>query len=368
MASPAPLSRRMPRSAGNDASVEGIDRLLERTALVPQRLGQRRKNEPVNLPLVAEAHLGFRRMDVHVYFVVRHVEEKDDRRKAVPRDERLICLCDRMGENTVADISPIHEIELHVPVRPGLIPARSVAVDLRAAHRELNRYEIGEQVRAEHDLDALAETRRRIRQNVSPALPEDESRFGKGKSIPLNDGDDPPDFRLAAPQKLPARREVEEEILDDHFRSLVSRQGGVSHKRFAAKRELPGHFLVAGAGAYRQHADGPDTRERLAPESEGAGAFDILDARDLARREALDRDGELMCRDAVAVIFDPDGGLSPVDELYRYACGARIQRIFDEFLHGARGALDHLARGYLRSNLRKQSLNGSHTSSAAKAS
>ena len=99
-------------------------------------------------------------------------------------------------------------------------------------------------------------------------------------------------------------------------------------------------LLAGGDGEPRHRGDG---RQGLATKSE-RGDVEEIAVRQFGCRVALDGQIEVVGAHARAVVDDPDQPPSAAFQHDFDTGRTGIERVLDEFLHGGRRALDHLAR------------------------
>ena len=94
-----------------------------------------------------------------------------------------------------------------------------------------------------------------------------------------------------------------------------------------------------------QMRNGRDGGERFAAEAERADGGQIGSGAELARRVAQKGGGQLVGRDAAAVVCDAQIGQPAVLQLDGDVPRARVDGVFQKLLDNARGTLDDLASG-----------------------
>ena len=94
-----------------------------------------------------------------------------------------------------------------------------------------------------------------------------------------------------------------------------------------------------------QVRNGRDGGERFAAEAERADGGQIGGGAELARRVAQKGGGQLVGRDAAAVVRDAQIGQPAVLQLDGDVPRARVDGVFQKLLDNARGTLDDLAGG-----------------------
>src|SRR5439155_26270827 len=97
------------------------------------------------------------------------------------------------------------------------------------------------------------------------------------------------------------------------------------------------------AGGDRDSRDRGDRSERLAAKSHAADAFEVLQAADLARGVARERERQVVARYAGAVVLDLDALRAALLERHGDAARVRVEAVLEQLLEHRRGPLDHLA-------------------------
>ena len=177
--------------------------------------------------------------------------------------------------------------------------------------------------------------------------------------VPDGKADVGPGQRVAA-HRLDAVRQFGGVALEE----LAPRRGGVKQLAHldcgahAARRrlQLAGAPVqqpavgLGGLGAARAQAElgnRVDGGQRLTPETHGGHGFELGQIAHLAGGVALERQRELVARDAAAVVLDHDqahaAGLQPQRELARPG----VERVVDQLAQHRSRALDHLTGGDL---------------------
>ena len=165
--------------------------------------------------------------------------------------------------------------------------------------------------------------------------------------------------RLGA-QELPPRRRVEVELLHGHRRAGRERRGRRRADVAAVDLDAPRVRRARRARREREPRHRRDRRQRLAAKAERRDRVEVVGRRDLRRRVPLDRERELVARDAGAVVGDadaPDAAALEVDVDLRRA---RVERVLEQLLQRRRRTLDDLARGDLVDEVVGQRLNPGH--------
>jgi len=139
-------------------------------------------------------------------------------------------------------------------------------------------------------------------------------------------------------------------------RSVVIKIGDVDDGAMIERRrrhdavvgiDAPGVRGPGGKAGDRRACDCRDRGERLATKAHRADVLEIVEACDLARRMAVERECEFVARDAAAVVGHPDAPHTPLFELYFDRAGAGIDGVLEQFLEHRGGPFDDLAGGDL---------------------
>ncbi len=168
---------------------------------------------------------------------------------------------------------------------------------------------------------------------------------------------------LLGAQELAPRRRIEIEV--GHRDGGALRACGRPHLADlrAFGTDFSGMGGVARAAGDRQARHRGDGSQGLATEPHGDHRFQILEARDLARGVACERERQLLARDAGTIVLDLDALGAAGIELHRDRLRAGIDRVLEQFLEHRRRALDHLAGGDLADQELRQNADGAHASS-----
>ena len=155
-----------------------------------------------------------------------------------------------------------------------------------------------------------------------------------------------PSFRGRGAQELATGRRIEEQSAHGDGRAALP--GGLL-PRFDATADHP--QPRRGAAVDRclelEARDRRDRGKRLAAEAEGADADQVPRAADLAGGVALQGEARVVRAHALPVVAHPDQCLAAILEFNANGAGARVERVFHQFLDDRCRPLDHLARGDL---------------------
>src|SRR5262249_42130634 len=143
-------------------------------------------------------------------------------------------------------------------------------------------------------------------------------------------------------EALPRRR-VEEEARHRDRGAAAARD---RRRRFETPRYRPEPRAgaIVGRCLELELRDARDRGERLAAEAEAPDADEVGGVADLGGGVPLEREARVVGLHAAAVIGDTDAREAAVIDRDLDARGAGVERVLDELLHDAGGALDDLPR------------------------
>ena len=189
---------------------------------------------------------------------------------------------------------------------------------------------------------------------LAVAVVQPKGDVGMTKSGAGDGGDDVAEFGALGLEELKASRDGPEEPADGGAGAARAADGAFLDQALVARQELSAGLAVAGDGAQPKFRDGGDAGQGLAAESQGLDACEVVDGGQLAGAVAFHRHRHFSGRDAAAVVSDVDQRLAALLHRHVDATGAGVQRVVQQFAHHRGWALDHLARGDLAADLRRQ--------------
>ena len=153
---------------------------------------------------------------------------------------------------------------------------------------------------------------------------------------------------------------VVKEVPDQNGGAL--RRSGGLHRAGDAPLQGQGgpHGVLPPPGEDFHPADGGDGGQGLAPEAQGADGGQIPGLTELAGGVAEEGGGQLLRRDAAAVVGDTDEGHAAVLDLHHQGGRARVNGVLHQLLDHAGGPLHHLAGGDQVRHVGGQLLNMGH--------
>ena len=312
----------------------------------PPREGapDRGDQEVVHCPRLPEPHLVLARMHVDVHQGRVHREEQHRDRVATGREPPVQGNPHGMCERPVADPPSVQE-----EVLPGGGARPDPPPKVEPVRRRPDRCSR----RREPAADDLVETPllAPCPKDSAPAVDQTERDVRAGEGEAPNDVRHVLELGALRPQEPPPGRHVVEEILHVHRRP----RRVTGRLRVAALSAHPPAGVLAG----RARGEGEprhrrDARERLAPEPETGDPKEVVDGGDLARRMALEGEGEFRAPDPAPVVGHPDPPGAARLELDGDGARPRVQAVLDELLHHRRGPFDHLPGRELARDLRRQ--------------
>ena len=156
--------------------------------------------------------------------------------------------------------------------------------------------------------------------------PEGDVRPSQGVS--LNDLDAPSELGSGSLQEAPPRGDVEEQRGHLDGRAAGPRRG-LDRGDAPAGDPHPVAVAVLGGRGQLDPGDGGDRGERLAPESEGGDPLQVLEAADLARRVAIERQEGVVALHPGSVVGDGDPTLTAAGQLDPDRRPARVEGVLE---------------------------------------
>ncbi len=311
---------------------------------------------------VTEANLELGGMRVRVDPTRVELQEHDERGLARLKQHVLISETHGVAQHLVAHEAPVHESELHVRLtarksRRGQPTLEAQPFDL-APEVPCMRQELGTTERLDPRLLLGAIVSRGESQHGSFVAHETELDVEPREREILQDRVDVPRLRLLRALELAARRRIEKKIAYFDAGSEGMRRWPNLADLAAVTRHAPTVLRSRNPRGDLHARDGTDARQRLAAKSHRRERLEIVEASDLARCVARQGEGELVRRNAGAIVRHTDQPCSATGNLDGYRPRARVERILDELFDDGGRPLHDLARGDLVDELRRQNLNG----------
>ena len=167
-------------------------------------------------------------------------------------------------------------------------------------------------------------------------------------------------LRAVALHEFQPRRRIEKEIAHDHAGPLGA--AGLAHRAGHAALQMQhrtGRRILCAAENV-QPGDGGDGGQRLAAEAQRADGGKVFRCAQLAGGVAQKRGGQLVRRDAAAVVADAKIRHAAVLDLHGHGGGAGVDRVFQKLLDHAGRTLHHFTGGDQVRNMRGKLLNMRH--------
>jgi hypothetical protein len=170
--------------------------------------------------------------------------------------------------------------------------------------------------------------------------------------------------RLGA-QELAPRRRIEIEVGHRYRRARRARR----RRHFPHAAGLCRDERAVGSGLRAARDRKPryrgDGGERLAPESHRGDALQVAEVANLARGVPREGKGELLARDACAVVVHLHAPHAAFFERHRDGAGAGVDAVLDQLLQDGSRALHNLAGGDLAHQQIRQHLDAVHSERSA---
>ena len=169
-------------------------------------------------------------------------------------------------------------------------------------------------------------------------------------------------FGFFAAEEFAARGHIEEQAADFNARAGGTAGGFDIDQLPAVYDDLRGGGVtVAFAACERHAADTGDARERFATKPHGMDGMQIFGLLDFAGGVTFEAEEGVVFAHADAVIGDTNEAPAAGLDFNCDGSRLRINRVFDELLYDAGGALDHFARGDLVRHVLGQQADAIHT-------
>ena len=315
-------------------------------AVAVERVGRGVVHKVEDLLFIEEFHDRLGGVDVHVHHVRRQRDVQHAAGEFALHQAVCVGFLHRSGEKLGFDEAAVDEKGLHpsrAAAREGL-GHKAVNGELTVAPVDLDQRE--GKIAAQRGVDGAEGLAVAGGVQLLPAvLDETEGNIGvrerdvRGKA--RNGG------RLGAVllHELQPRGRVVKKVAHDDARALGTARG-LDGERLAAVEMQ--RRAARGARLTRENIqvrNGRDGGERFAAEAERADGGQIGGGAELARRVAQKGGGQLVGRDAAAVVRDAQIGQPAVLQLDGDVPRARVDGVFQKLLDNARGTLDDLAGG-----------------------
>ena len=275
---------------------------------------------------------------------------------------RVVALAQRVRDGGIFDRPAVQENDLLLPRRAAHARAAEQSGDAHARDFHLGHIEqFPHERRAEKIAQPLAQRLpRRELMHEAVVVQQCEADVRMPDRLKLQHMLDVAGLGVFRAQKFPPCRQVVEKRtrLDLRALGLAAVAHGLhfsaAHDHLRARERA---VLACGEPEAR-HAR--DAGQRLAAEAERVDRHEVRARPDFARGVALEAEQRVVAIHAAAVVHDPDERIPAAPDQHLDARRAGIERIFHQLLHDARGPLDHLARGDLRSHIFGQQGDSAH--------
>ena len=313
---------------------------------------------------MTEAHFDLRRVDVHIHFVVGHVEKEQDGRIDRRRKNVAIGFVNGVENQAIAHQPAIHENINAVAIGALNFRARGEARDrerrgffaglelrfhdggAEGARRGRNFCQFVKRLAAKDLIDAVGEfLNRRAVQNFLRRRFQEELFVGIRKRIVGHKRSDVAELGCVGFQELAPRGHAIEKI--GHADGCSRGQAGGLHadKFSAGKFDARAFGFFFRAGLEEKSRNGRDRRQGFAAKPERGDGEQIVHGAELARGVALESQERIVVAHAVALVYHADHALAAGFNFDAHAFRAGIERVFEQLLDDGGGPLDNLARG-----------------------
>ncbi len=180
-------------------------------------------------------------------------------------------------------------------------------------------------------------------EHTAPVMLDREGQLGPRHRETLHHVEARGIFGSRRPQEFAPRRHALEQRLDANPRPRRQRGRPLGDARAIVDRERPA-LLPADPALERQPRDAGDRGQRLAAKAERRDAFDRI-VRKLGSRVALERQRHFRGTHRASVVSDLDQVATAAGKTYGDPGGARVDRVFHQFLQCAGGSFDDFSRG-----------------------
>ncbi len=292
--------------------------------------------------LIAKPHFGFRRMHVHIHAVCGNVDEEVHLGTSLLDRSVAVRVDNRVGNRPILHDAAVHEHVLRPSRRSLLGEGGHEPFDAEPRQRLAHRHQVG--TIAEDLKQPILELRddRPVRKGAGPAR-EGESDFRVAERELRHDPRHLRGFAGVGLEKLPARRQVVEQVADFDGRAFGSADLLNRGDRAAVDPNLGPRHLAAQAGLHDEMRDRRNAGQGFAAEAERVDGREIVCPPDLARRVTLERQACIFGAHALAVVFDPHETLTAQLDVDLNAPRAGVDRVFDELFDDRGRPLDHFA-------------------------
>ena len=370
------VRQQKPRLRGRSAAIrraagEPIGRRAARGLRGRPGVGQgalhRTKQEIVDPPRVAEAHLQLLRMGIDIDQRGIQLQIQEVRREAAAEQDVLIGEPRRPRDQLVAHEAAVQEGKLQVRLAARKRRQRQPPRKLQLLRVMPEFDDVGGEVLAAnlgHSGQPLGgQARRRQRPHLLPVVRQREAHLEARQRQALQHAHDVLKLGRLGAQEFAARRHVEEQVahLDTGAGGMRGRRGRRDHA--IARLHRPGVRRIRGARNQRQAGHGRDTGQRFAAKPQGRDVLEVVQRGDLAGGMARESDADLLRRDADAVVAHADQAAAAAFQLDLDAPRARVQGVLDQFLDHRGRPFDDLAGGDLIDECVGQDLDGQRATS-----
>ena len=254
----------------------------------------------------------------------------------------------RVGDQAVADEAAVDEEELLVGAAAGGLGLTRAARQRQRAEGAVHGPAGLQEIRPQHIGQALVGRTGTPLRHQAAFVPDGKADVGPGQRMSSHGLQRMRELSGVGLEELAPCRGAEKKLAHFH-RGPGGARGGL---QFTAARVQPeGVGGVGGAAGQAEVGNAGNGGQGFAAEPHGAHTLQFRQITDLAGGVPFQGQGQLLRRDAAAIVLHGDAAHSPGREPDRDLGGAGIQRVVHQFAHHRGGPLHHLARGDLAHQL-----------------
>ncbi|OQC04658.1 MAG: hypothetical protein BWX79_02451 [Alphaproteobacteria bacterium ADurb.Bin100] len=283
-------------------------------------------------------------MHVHVDPRRVHLDVERIHRLALAVQHVLVGAARRVGQHLVAHEAPVDVGELLVGAGAGHVRQAGAAAHAHCAHAVVHGDGLRQKILAQHIGQAPFQRGGAPLLDQLALVPDGKTHVGPRQRVTAHRLDAVRQLGGVGLEELAARWGGIEQFLH------LDRGAGAARGR-AQLAGAPVQQVRAGVagharqqGQFRHRIDG---RQRFAAKAHGAHGFEVVQAGDLAGCVAFDRGGQLLARNARAIVFHRDQPHAAGQQAQRDLRGTGVQGVVQQLAHHGGRALHHLAGGNL---------------------
>ena len=297
---------------------------------------------------VPKSHFDLGRVDVHIDQRGIDFHEQGVGRLLVSVQHVFVSAACAMHDHLVAHKTAIDIGKLVVRARSGGVGQTGAADHFEGAGVVFHSNGLRHKVFTQHIGQTLRQTGR-TGMNAPlfkqlAFVPDGKAHIGAGQGMAAHGFDAVRQFGAVTFQKLAAGRRRKKQLF--HFHRGAHGAGSGADLACAAI-QCKGIGLAIHAREQSQLGHRIDRCQRFAPEAHGHDRFKLIEVADFAGGVAFQGGGQLVWRNATAIVFNGDQPGATPHQPQRDAARACVHGVVQQFAHHRGGALHHLASGDL---------------------